>query len=195
MSSDITIVLEDWGKGDATALDRLAPLVYPQLGQLAHSFLRRERADHTLGATGLVNELFLKLIARKTAQFENRRHFYALSARLMRLALIDYARNHGAEKRGGDRVSVPLHEEIQWIDASSPQILDLDRVLAELEALDLEQAQMFEVRFLLGCTSDETAELFQVSKSSVERRVRMARAWLYQRLTEGKNLQTTPDEV
>ncbi|MBM3761165.1 MAG: hypothetical protein FJW36_13055 [Acidobacteria bacterium] len=111
MSSDITIVLEDRGKGDATALDRLAPLVDPQLRQLAHSFLRRERAGHTLGATGLVNELFLKLIARKTAQFENRRHFYALSARLMRLALIDYARNHGAEKRGGDRVSVPLHEE------------------------------------------------------------------------------------
>ncbi|MBM3761166.1 MAG: hypothetical protein FJW36_13060 [Acidobacteria bacterium] len=81
------------------------------------------------------------------------------------------------------------------MDASSPQILDLDRALAELEALDPEQAQMFEVRFLLGCTSDETAELFQVSKSSVERRVRMARAWLYQRLTEGKNLQTTPNEV
>jgi RNA polymerase sigma-70 factor, ECF subfamily len=195
MSNDITIVLEDWSKGDATALDRLAPLVYPQLRQLARSFLRRERAGHTLGATGLVNELFLKLITRKSAQFENRRHFYALSARLMRLALIDYARSHDAEKRGGERMSVPLHEEIQWIDASSPQILDLDRALSELEQMDAEQAQMFEVRFLLGCTSDETAELFHVSKSSVERRVRMARAWLYQRLTEGKSPQTAPNEV
>lgn len=195
MSHDITTVLEDWSRGDTGALDRLAPLVYPQLRQLARSYLRRERPGHTLGATGLVNELFLKLITRKTAHFENRRHFYALSARLMRLALIDHARGHDAEKRGGDAVVVPLHDEIQWVDASGPQMLDLDRALKELEALDAEQAQMFEVRFLLGCTAEETAELFNVSKSSVERRIRMARAWLYQRLTEGKNPSATPEVV
>lgn len=184
--------LEDWSRGDASALDRLAPLVYPQLRALARSYLRRERQGHTLGATGLVNELFLKLIARKSAHFENRRHFYALSARLMRLALIDHARSHHAEKRGGDAIVVPLHDEIPWLDAAGPQMLDLDRALHELEKLDSDQAQMFEVRFLLGCTSEETAELFAVSKSSVERKIRIARAWLYQRLTEGKLPQAAP---
>lgn len=192
MEHDITLVLEDWARGDKSALERLAPLVYPQLRQLAHSFLRRERVGHTLGATGLVNELFLKLMARKSAQFTNRRHFYALAAKLMRLALIDYARGHGAEKRGGDAVAVPLHEELPWVDAGSAQMLDLDRALSELAELDAEQAEMFEVRFLLGCTSEETAELFGVSKSSVERRVRMARAWLFQRLTEGERGANAP---
>jgi RNA polymerase sigma factor (TIGR02999 family) len=192
MNHEITMYLEDWSRGDASALDRLAPLVYPQLRALARSYLRRERQGHTLGATGLVNELFLKLIARKSAQFENRRHFYALSARLMRLALIDHARSHHAEKRGGESIVVPLHDEIPWVDAGGPQMLDLDRALQELEKLDPEQAQMFEVRFLLGCTSEETAELFGVSKSSVERRIRIARAWLYQRLTEGKIPEDTP---
>ncbi len=195
MEQGITVFLDDWGRGDHSALDRLAPLVYPQLRALARSFLRRERPGHTLGATGLVNELFLKLITRKNAHFENRRHFYALSARLMRLALIDYARNHHAEKRGGDVVTIPLHDEIQWVDAGGPQMLDLDRALGELEKLDAEQAQMFEVRFLLGCTSEETAELFGISKSSVERKIRVARAWLFQRLSEGKNTPATPDSI
>ncbi len=185
MDHEITMYLEDWSRGDASALDRLAPLVYPQLRALARSYLSRERKGHTLGATGLVNELFLKLLARKSAQFENRRHFYALSARLMRLALIDYARSHHAEKRGGESIIVPLHDEIPWVDAAGPQMLDLDQALKELEVLDPAQAQMFEVRFLLGCTSEETAEMFGVSKSSVERKIRVARAWLYQRLTEG----------
>jgi len=192
MDHEITVVLDDWRRGDATALDRLAPMVYPQLKALASSYLRRERQGHTLGATGLVNELFLKLITRRSAQFQDRRHFYALSAKLMRMALIDYARSHAAEKRGGDLVAVPLHEEIPWVDAGSAQMLDLDRALKELAELDAEQAEMFEMRFLLGCTSDETAELFGVSKSSVERRVRMARAWLYQRLTEGNGEKATP---
>jgi RNA polymerase sigma factor (TIGR02999 family) len=189
MEHDITVLLEEWKRGDKDALTRLAPMVYPQLRNLAQSFLRRERPGHTLGATGLVNELFLKLMARTAANFENRRHFYALSARLMRMALIDYARTHGAIKRGGQHVVVPLHEEIRWVDAGGPQMLDLDRALEELAAMDPAQAEMFEVRFLLGCTSDETAELFEVSKSSVERKIRTARAWLYQRLTEGKSLQ------
>lgn len=159
---------------------------------MALSYLSRERKGHTLGATGLVNELFLKLIARNSAQFENRRHFYALSERLMRLALIDFARSHHAEKRGGESIIVPLQDGIPWVDAAGPQTLDLDRALKELEGLDPEQAQMFEVRFLLGCTSEETAEMFGVSKSSVERKIRAARAWLFQRSTEGKAPDSAP---
>ncbi len=195
MDHDITLVLDDWARGDASALDRLAPLVYPQLRQLAQGYLRRERVGHTLGATGLVNELFLKLMSRRNAQFTDRRHFFALAAKLMRLALIDYARGHGAEKRGGEAIAVPLHEEIPWVDANSPQMLDLDRALEELAAMDPEQAEMFELRFLLGCTSEETAEIFGVSKSSVERRIRLARGWLFQRLSEGKSHSISPQSI
>ncbi len=182
MSLDITAILEQWGQGDRTALDRLAPLVYPQLRQIAASCLRRESPGHTLQATGLVNELFLKFLTRREARFESRAHFYALSAKLMRMALIDHARGAAAEKRGGDQEAVPLHDEIPWVAATAPELIDFDRALDDLEALDPQQARMIELRFLLGCSVEETAELLGVSKSSVDRKVRLARGWLYQRL-------------
>jgi RNA polymerase sigma factor (TIGR02999 family) len=178
---DITALLDQWGRGDQSAFERLAPLVYPRLRELASSFLRRERPGHTLQATALVNELFLKLLARREARFENRAHFFALAAKLMRLALIDHARIARAEKRWGDHERVPLHEELPWVDANR-HLLDLDRALDELEDLDAEQARMFEMRFLLGCSAEETAEVFGTSKRSVDRRVRLARAWLFERL-------------
>lgn len=184
--SDITLLLDQWGRGDRSALDKLAPLVYPQLRSIAASCLRREHKGHTLQATGLVNELFLKYLARREARFESRSHFYALSARLMRLALIDHARAAAVVKRGGDAARVPLHEEMPWVDAAGPGMLDLDRALSELEALDPEQARMVELRFILGCSVEETAELLGVSKSSVDRKVRLARAWLYSRLEQAK---------
>ncbi len=182
MAQDITILLEEWERGDKTALDRLAPLVYPQLREIAGAYLRRERGGHTLQATALVNELFLKLMTRREPHFEGRHHFYTLTAKLMRLALIDHARTAKAGKRGGATFPVPLHEEIPWVDAGGPQMVDLDRALDELAELDAEQAQMFELRFLIGHTVDETAELLGTSKSSVDRKVRLARAWLFRRL-------------
>jgi RNA polymerase sigma factor (TIGR02999 family) len=182
MDSEITVLLQKWGAGDRSALDRLAPIVYPQLRGLAASFLRRERAGHTLQATGLVNELFLKLLTRREARLESRRHFYALAATLMRHALIDHARASKSEKRGGGAAAVPLHEELPWLDAASPWVIDLDRALTELEELDAQQARMFEMRFLLGCTAEETAGILETSKATVDRKVRLARAWLYQRL-------------
>jgi RNA polymerase sigma-70 factor, ECF subfamily len=182
MAQDITILLEEWERGDKTALDRLAPLVYPQLREIAGAYLRRERGGHTLQATALVNELFLKLMTRREPHFEGRQHFYTLTAKLMRLALIDHARTAKAGKRGGATFPVPLHDEIPWVDASGPQMVDLDRALDELAELDSEQAQMFELRFLIGHSVDETAELLGTSKSSVDRKVRLARAWLFRRL-------------
>lgn len=112
---DITALLSEWAAGDATALDRLAPLVYPELKALADSFFRQERRGHTLQPTALVNELFMKLIGRRETSFESRRHFYALSARLMRYTLIDHARSAGAEKRGERARRLPLNEEMAWI--------------------------------------------------------------------------------
>ena len=184
MDDDITTLLDDWGRGDRTALDRLAPLVYPQLRGLASSYLRRERPGHTLQATSLVNELFLKLMARREARLQNRQHFYALAGKLMRLALIDHARISKADKRGSGTETVPLHDELSWVNAAGPEMIDLDRALTALEQLDAEQARMFEMRFILGCTVEETAELLGISKSNVDRKVRMARAWLYQRMTQ-----------
>lgn len=182
MEADITVLLDEWGRGDRTALDRLAPAVYPDLRRLAASFLRREVNAQTLQATALVNELFLKLMARREPRFENRKHFYALSARLMRMALIDHARKTKAGKRGGDERPVPLHEEIAWVETGETMLLDLDRALNELEQLDADQARMFEMRYLLGCTVPETADLLGISPSTVDRQVRLARAWLFLRL-------------
>ncbi|MBZ2186384.1 MAG: RNA polymerase subunit sigma-70 [Bryobacter sp.] len=182
MDADITQVLEDWAGGDRAALDRLAPLVYPQLRDLARGLLRRERPDHTLQSTALVNELFLKLMNQRAPTFENRRVFYGACARLMRLALIDHARGAKRDKRGGGGEAVPLHEDMAWLDAAGPEVIDLDRLLTELSEKDPEAVSMFETRYLLGCTAEETAEVFGVSKPTVDRRIRLARAWLYQRL-------------
>lgn len=182
MNGEITSALSAWAAGDRSALDRLAPAVYPQLRDLAGSLLRRERSNHTWQATALVNELFLRLIGQRNPSFENRRHFYNVCAKLMRMALVDHARGVNREKRGGGQAPVPLHEDMAWLDASGPEVFDLDRLLSELAERDAEQVAMFETRYLLGCTAEETAELFGASKATVDRKIRVARAWLYQRL-------------
>lgn len=180
--TSITALLSEWAGGDQTALTRLAPLVYPDLHALANSFFRKERPDHTLQPTALVGEVFMKLMARRKLTFENRRHFYALSARLMRYALIDHARTAGAEKRGQQIQFVSLSEEIPWLNSSSQEITDLDRALDELALLDPAQVEMLEMRYLMGCTVQETAEIMGTSPSTVDRKVRLARAWLYSKL-------------
>ncbi|MFN7933005.1 MAG: ECF-type sigma factor [Bryobacteraceae bacterium] len=182
MDSQITTALKEWAAGDKSALDRIAPAVYPLLRDLAAGMLSRERAGHTWQATALVNELFLKLIAQREPHFEDRRHFYNACAQLMRLALIDHARQTNRDKRAGTRSAVPLHEDLAWFNAAGPEALDFDRLLTDLALLDPEQASMFETRYLLGCTVEETAKLFQTSKSAVDRKTRIARGWLYQRL-------------
>lgn len=179
---DITLLLEAWGRGERDALHQLAPLVYPQLQRLAASYLRRESNARTLQATALVNELFVGLLARRQVRFNDRQHFYALSATLMRMALVDHARRVRAEKRGGQAEIVPLHEDLPWVDASGPGMLDFDRALSELERLDPERYAVVSARYLLGCTADETAELLGISRVTVNRRARSARAWLGQRL-------------
>jgi RNA polymerase sigma factor (TIGR02999 family) len=143
-----------------------------------------QRSNHTWQATALVNELFLKLIAQREPRFQNRLHFYNACARLMRLALIDHARGVKCEKRGGDQQFVPLHEDLSWFNAIGPEAIDLDESMRELAAMDSQQAELFEARYLLGCSVEETAAIFEVSKSTVDRKTRVARAWLYRRLTQ-----------
>ncbi|MCU0227037.1 MAG: ECF-type sigma factor [Bryobacterales bacterium] len=196
MDEAITRALADWAAGDASALHRIAPVVYPQLREIARALLSRERPGHTLQATGLVNELFLKLIAQRQPNYDHRQHFYNACAKLMRMALIDYARGAKRDKRGGGQQPVelreefhrsvqaptPLHAELAWLDIASPHMIDLDRGLHELARLDPQMVEMFESRYFLGCTAEEAAELTHTSKATVDRKVKLARAWLYQRL-------------
>ena len=182
---DITLLLDAWGRGERGALQQLAPLVYPHLQRLAASYLRRESNARTLQATALVNELFVGLLARREARFTDRQHFFALSATLMRMALVDHARRVRSEKRGGRAEMVPLHDELPWVDAAGPGFIDFDRALSELERLDPERFEVVNARFVLGCTADETADLLGISRVTVNRRARSARAWLAERLGLG----------
>jgi RNA polymerase sigma factor (TIGR02999 family) len=178
---EITILLREWNEGKASAMEPLFVLVYPHLRQIAGALFRGERPENPLQPTSVVNELFLKLIRQRSLRFEDREHFYSLAARMMRRVLIDQARSERREKRNGG-IAVPLKEELAWIDAKSAEMMDLDRVLLELESLDQRKCRMVELRFFLGFTADETAELMNTSKASVDRDLRFVRGWLYDRL-------------
>lgn len=180
--ADLTVLLNEWVQGTPGALERLLPLVYPDLHTLASAFLRRGASPVTLQTTAVVNELFIKLLSNRPKQLESRRHFYVLAARVIRLSLIDHYRERRAARRGGDMQRVPLHDELAWIDAAGDDVIALDHALDELERLDPGMAELVSARFLLGCTSEETAELTGLSKATVDRRVRLARGWLHRRL-------------
>lgn len=179
---DVTLTLKRWAEGDASALEQLTPLIYPELRVLAKAYLRRRSRRDAFQTTEVVNELFLRLLSCKPAELHNRRHFYALSARILRMALVDHYRHESAERRGGHRERVPIHEDLAWVDASGIEVVALDVALDELECLDPELAELVNLRFILGCTSSETADISKLSKATVDRKVRLARAWLRQRL-------------
>ena len=181
-AGDITILLDRWTQGDAQAVEALTPLVYSHLRKVATSYLRRERPEHTLEATGLVNELFLLLLEEKKARFDDRAHFFCFSARAMRRILVNHARNRQAAKRGSGEARVELSPELAWVDPEGEEMLDLDRALDELEAVEPRKAKVVELRIFLGCTAEEAAELVGVSKPTLDRDLRFALAWLYERL-------------
>ncbi|WP_348264778.1 ECF-type sigma factor [Telmatobacter sp. DSM 110680] len=185
-AGEVTVLLRDWTAGKPGALDELFDLVYPQLRRIAGALFRNERQENILQPTGVVNELFLKLIRQRSLRFEDREHFYSLSARLMRRVLLDQARHQSRKKRDGD-LNIPLTEELAWIGSKPIEAIDLDRVLAELEEMDPRKCRMVELRFFLGFTADETAELLSLSKATVDRELRFVRGWLHERLA--------PDEM
>jgi len=178
---EITVLLREWTGGRADACDRLFELVYPRLRRIAGSLFRGERPENLLQPTSVVNELFLKLVRQRSLRFEDREHFYSLSAKLMRRVLIDDARNRARVKRDGG-TAIPLDEGLAWIDAKSVEAMDVGCVLDELEEIDPRKCRMVELRFFLGFTADETAELLSTSKATVDRELRFARAWLHERL-------------
>ncbi|MBI5087049.1 MAG: sigma-70 family RNA polymerase sigma factor [Acidobacteria bacterium] len=182
---DITGLLRYWQSGDREALARLVPLVIDDLHAIARGYLRREQAGHTLQATALVNELYLRLSRIKSVELADRGHFFAFAAKMMRMILIDHARQTKAVKRVGSRVRVPLHDEIAWIDAESEEMMALDGALDRMEAVDPRKVRVIELRFFLGATNEEAAQILGVSRPTVDRDLEFAKAWLYRHLTRG----------
>jgi RNA polymerase sigma factor (TIGR02999 family) len=188
MPGEITELLHRWKQGDAAAeeadlQDKLVPLIYDHLRQVARGYVSREYGGgrNEIDATGLVHELFLRLIELKSVDWQDRGHFYSYAARLMRNILVDEARRRSAAKRGG-HARVPLAAELAWVDASSEQMIDVHTAFEELAKSMPERAAAVELRVFLGCTSDEAAALLGMSKASIDRHMRFAKAWLYDRL-------------
>ncbi len=179
---EITRLLDNWARGDSTAVDQLAPLVYDQLRQLAESLLRNERPNHTLQGTALVNEMFQQFIKLRKVSLHDRSHFYAFAAKLMRRLLVDYARQAKAIKRGASFNRVPLNAELAWVTPQTDDALDLSAALDELYRNDEVKARAVELRYFLGCTVDEAASILGVSPSSIDRDIRFSLAWLHDRL-------------
>jgi len=182
-SEGITQLLIDWGKGDQAALEKLMPLVYSELRRLATNYLRRERGEHTLQPTALVNEAYLKLVDQRNPKWQNRAHFFGISAQLMRRILVDHARQHHAAKRGGmgqQRISLTGAEAF----AQQPEIdlLALNEALDELARMDPQQGRIVELKFFGGLSIEEIAEVLGIGHATVERDWKMARAWLRRQL-------------
>jgi RNA polymerase sigma factor (TIGR02999 family) len=182
---EITLLLAKWKEGDKSAFEEMLPLVYPHLREVAAAYLRRERNPDVLQATALVHELYLRLVNQKKADWDDRQHFYTFAAKVMRMILIDHARQTQAQMRGGGQERVPLGEDLVWVSFGSPELLDLNHALGELGALDAYKVQLVELRYFLGCTEEETASLMRVSKSTVKRDLKFTRSWLYRRVHPG----------
>jgi RNA polymerase sigma factor (TIGR02999 family) len=178
---EITLLLSRWNSGNEDAVGPLFELVYPQLRQIAGQLFRNERYSPLLQPTGVVNELYLKLIQQDRLKLEDRQHFFSLCALLMRRLLVDQARSEGRKKRDGG-TPVPLHESLAWIHAAGVELVDLDQALDELRAIDDRKCRMVELRCFLGFTSQETANLLGASKATVDRDLKFVRAWLQHRL-------------
>ncbi|MEO8910168.1 MAG: sigma-70 family RNA polymerase sigma factor [Gemmatimonadaceae bacterium] len=182
-SSDVTGLLLEWSRGNPEALERLMPVIYNECRRIAAAQLRREHRDHTLDPTGLVHELYLRLVNQRRATWANRAQFFGIAAQLMRRVLVDYARARHADKRGGSATFVSLAAAADTPDDSRiADVLAVDEALERLAAFDPEQVRIIELRFFAGLTVEETARLVGRSPRTVKREWRLAKAWLYREL-------------
>ena len=184
-SQNITVMLRRWSEGNREVLDDLLPLVYDELHKRARQYLRRERSDHTLQPTALIHEAYLKLIDQNDVSWQNRSHFFAISAQLMRRILVDHARAKHRDKRGGDDIKLPLEEAaLAAADEKSVDLIALDEALDRLAAVDAQQSRIVELRYFSGLSLEETAEALSISRSTAARDWAMAKAWLHRELTK-----------
>lgn len=184
-TNEITRLLIEWSDGNRAALDELYPLVYGELRRLARRHMRRERAGHTLQTTALVHEAYLRLVDQRGVRWQNRAHFFALAARVIRRVLIDHARRNHYAKRGGGARRVALEEAAELSTAKAAELLALDEALDALVALDPRRAEVVELRYFGGLSNEEIGEVLQVHPNTVVRDWKMARAWLYKELSGG----------
>ncbi|HMS40873.1 MAG TPA: sigma-70 family RNA polymerase sigma factor [Pyrinomonadaceae bacterium] len=176
-AQEVTRLLQNLNAGDAQAVDALVPLVYSELRKLAAHYLKAERDGHTLQPTALVHEAFLKLVEQETS-WQNRNHFFAMAANLMRRILVDYARGHKAEKRGGEAEKVSLEDAFVFVKEKPAEMIALDEALEELAKIDARRAKVVELKFFGGLNHDEIAEVLGVHSNTVLRDWNLARAWL-----------------
>jgi RNA polymerase sigma factor (TIGR02999 family) len=181
----VTQLLKAWGNGDEAARDELMTLVYEELHRLAHQYLKRERPGHTLQTSALVNEAFVKLIDQKDVRWQNRGHFFAIAAQLMRRILVDHARIRRAAKRGGNASPVSLDDALVISNERSAEVVALDEALTALATVDERKSQIVELRFFGGLSIEETAEVLAVSPGTVMRDWTLAKAWLRREMTSG----------
>lgn len=179
---DVTQILKDWAKDDAEAPERLMPLLYEELRRLARSYLRQERGDHTLQATALVHEAYLRLVDDRSVQWQNRAHFYAVAARLMRRILVDHARAHNTAKRGGLNQKVVLDEQLMLAQNGGPDLVALDGALQNLARVYPRKSEVVELKFFGGLEAKDIAEVLQISEKTVLRDWNFAKLWLYREL-------------
>ncbi|HEV2248166.1 MAG TPA: sigma-70 family RNA polymerase sigma factor [Terriglobia bacterium] len=182
-SNDVTLLLRAWGEGSKEALDRLAPLVHRELHRIAGRLMAGQRPNHTLQATALVNEAYLRLVDAQQANWKDRAHFFALCALAMRQILVEHARSRGSAKRGGGQVLIELEEGLAAGSSPEAKLLELDDALNRLAALDPRKSQVIELRFFGGLSVAETAEALKISPETVQRDWKLARAWLYGELS------------
>ena len=181
---EVTRLLKDWSSGDAAALDQLIPIVYSELRAVAARYFRRERQDHTLQPTALVNEAYLRLIDQKQVQWQNRAHFIGVAAQMMRRILVDHAKGHNRAKRGGGARKVSLDEAAALTEERADDIVELDRALTALAAFDERKSRVVEMKYFGGLSVEETAEVLNVSEVTVARDWKLAKAWLYTHIEE-----------
>jgi RNA polymerase sigma-70 factor, ECF subfamily len=177
-SLDVTVLLKEISSGNRDALAKLVPVVYDELRRLAAYYLRQERSDHTLQATALVHEAYLRLVDQRHMDWNNRNHFFGVAAHLMRRILLMHAREHRAAKRGGAAQKISLDETAIFSPAQAEELVYLDELLTRLAALDAQQERVVELRFFAGLSVEETAELMGISPATVKRDWAMAKAWL-----------------
>jgi RNA polymerase sigma-70 factor (ECF subfamily) len=183
-SAEVTVLLGQLVQGDQQAASRLVPLVYGELRQMAARYMRRERVDHTLQTTALVHEAYLKLVEQTPASWQNRAHFFAVAAQVMRHILVDHARGHVREKRGGGQPVLQLDEGLVFSPEQSTELLEVDAALHRLSELDPRQSKIVELRFFGGLTVEETAAALGISPKTVKRNWSVAKAWLHGELKQ-----------
>ncbi len=192
LPQEVTRLLSDWGKGDRTALEKLFPLVHAELQSIARRQMSRERPGHTLQATALVNEAYLKLAVQDGFEGHNRAHFFAVCAQVMRHILIDHARAHARNKRGGDAVQVSLNESLLVAEEQADHFIALEEALRSLEQVDPQKGRIVELRYFGGLSVEETAEVLNISPRTVRREWQRSKAWLYRMISEGTADETRP---